>query len=62
MKDELYEKAVEIVREEGKATSLVLQKKLKVGTQRALRLIDSMEYRGVLIRVSPRKLKVAEPY
>lgn len=46
--DELYEDAVEIVRQAGKASTSFLQRRLKVGYARAARLIDMMEERGVV--------------
>lgn len=46
--DPLYEKAVDIVFETGKATASYLQRRLKVGYNRAARLIDIMEKRGVV--------------
>lgn len=46
--DPLYEKAVDIVYETGKATASYLQRRLKVGYNRAARLIDTMEKRGVV--------------
>jgi S-DNA-T family DNA segregation ATPase FtsK/SpoIIIE len=52
--DPLYERAVEIVMEEGKASSGSLQRRLKIGYNRAVRLIDEMEQRGL---VSPSEEK-----
>ncbi|MDP2704303.1 MAG: DNA translocase FtsK [bacterium] len=46
--DELYEEAVEVVRSAGKASSSLLQRRLKVGYARAARLLDMMEERGVV--------------
>lgn len=46
--DELYEEAVEVVRNAGKASSSLLQRRLKVGYARAARLLDMMEERGVV--------------
>lgn len=47
-KDELFEKAVELVLLTGQASASYLQRKLKVGYARAARLIDQMEQEGVL--------------
>ncbi|MEK7535624.1 MAG: DNA translocase FtsK 4TM domain-containing protein [Patescibacteria group bacterium] len=46
--DELYEQAREIVRSAGRASSSLLQRKLKVGYARAARLLDMLEERGVV--------------
>ena len=46
--DPLFEKAVDIVMETGKATASYLQRRLKVGYNRAARLIDIMENRGIV--------------
>ncbi len=44
--DELYEKALEIVKVEGKASTSFLQRKLQIGYNRAARIIDMMEMNG----------------
>ncbi|MFN7684997.1 MAG: DNA translocase FtsK [Oligoflexia bacterium] len=46
--DELYDKAVELVREQGHASASFLQRRFKVGYNRASRLIETMEVRGVV--------------
>ncbi len=46
--DELYDEAVETVRLAQKASTSLLQRKLKLGYARAARLIDLMEARGVV--------------
>jgi len=46
--DELYEKAVELVRRLDKASISLLQRRLRIGYTRAARLIDMMEARGVI--------------
>ncbi|MDP3725260.1 MAG: DNA translocase FtsK [Nanoarchaeota archaeon] len=46
--DDLYEEAVEVVRAAGKASTSLLQRRLKVGYARAARLMDMMEERGVV--------------
>lgn len=46
--DELYEQAVEIVRSTGKASTALLQRRLKIGYARAWRLIDRMEDEGLV--------------
>lgn len=47
-KDELYEKAVELVLLTGQASASYLQRKLKLGYARAARIIDQMEREGIL--------------
>jgi len=47
-KDELYEKAVELVLLTGQASASYLQRKLKLGYARAARIIDQMEQEGIL--------------
>ncbi len=46
--DTLYEEAKDIVIQSGKASSSLLQRKLKVGYARAARLLDMLEERGVV--------------
>jgi S-DNA-T family DNA segregation ATPase FtsK/SpoIIIE len=46
--DELLERAIEIVRESGKASVSLLQRRLRVGYARAARLIDEMEDQGII--------------
>jgi len=46
--DELYDEAVEVVKNAGKASASLLQRRLKVGYARAARLLDIMEARGVV--------------
>ena len=45
-KDELYNKAVDIIKAEGKASTSFLQRKLQIGYNRAARIIDMMEENG----------------
>ncbi|MBM3631345.1 MAG: DNA translocase FtsK, partial [Alphaproteobacteria bacterium] len=47
-KDELYNKAVEIIRTEGKASTSFLQRKLGIGYNRAARIIDQMEEEKII--------------
>ncbi len=47
-RDDLYEKAVEVVREEGRASVSLLQRRLRIGYSRAARLIDMMEEAGIV--------------
>ena len=46
--DELMEKAIEVVREQGKASVSLLQRRLRIGYARAARLIDEMEEQGII--------------
>ena len=46
--DELYEEAVRIVCELGKASTSTLQRRLRIGYGRAARLIDMMEQEGIV--------------
>jgi S-DNA-T family DNA segregation ATPase FtsK/SpoIIIE len=46
--DPLYEKALEIVYQQGKASASYIQRRLKIGFNRAARLVDEMEHRGVV--------------
>ncbi|NOX60763.1 MAG: DNA translocase FtsK [Chloroflexi bacterium] len=47
-KDVLYDEAVALVRESGRASTSLLQRKLRIGYTRAARLIDLMEEEGVV--------------
>jgi S-DNA-T family DNA segregation ATPase FtsK/SpoIIIE len=46
--DPLYEKALEIVIQQGKASASYIQRRLKIGYNRAARLVEEMEQRGVV--------------
>ncbi|MBN2198300.1 MAG: DNA translocase FtsK [Candidatus Aminicenantes bacterium] len=47
-KDELYDKAVEVILNAGQASVSFLQRRLKLGYARAARIIDQMEQEGIL--------------
>ena len=47
-KDELYNKAVEIIKAEGKASTSFLQRKLQIGYNRAARIMETMEKEGIV--------------
>ena len=45
---ELFERALEIVMGQGKASASYIQRRLKVGYNRAARLVEEMEQRGIV--------------
>ena len=47
-RDELYKKAVDIIKTEGKASTSFLQRKLQIGYNRAARIMETMENEGVV--------------
>jgi len=47
-KDDLYRKAVDIIKAEGKASTSFLQRKLQIGYNRAARIIETMEKEGIV--------------
>ncbi len=47
-RDDLYEQAVAVVREAGRASVSLLQRRLRIGYSRAARLIDMLEEEGVI--------------
>tara|TARA_Y100000741_G_scaffold358063_1_gene336713 strand:- start:2503 stop:4626 length:2124 start_codon:yes stop_codon:yes gene_type:complete len=47
-KDELYEKAVDIIKTEGRASTSFLQRKLQIGYNRAARIMETMEKEGIV--------------
>ena len=47
-KDELYHKAVSIIKTEGKASTSFLQRKLQIGYNRAARIMETMEKEGIV--------------
>ena len=47
-KDELYSKAVDIIKTEGKASTSFLQRKLQIGYNRAARIMETMEREGIV--------------
>jgi S-DNA-T family DNA segregation ATPase FtsK/SpoIIIE len=46
--DPLYEKALEVVAQQGKASASYIQRRLKIGYNRAARLVEEMEHNGVV--------------
>jgi S-DNA-T family DNA segregation ATPase FtsK/SpoIIIE len=46
--DPLYEKAMEVVVQQGKASASYIQRRLKIGYNRAARLVEEMETRGIV--------------
>ena len=50
--DELYETALEIVKSERKASTSFLQRKLQIGYNRAARIIDMMEEKGIVSKAN----------
>jgi S-DNA-T family DNA segregation ATPase FtsK/SpoIIIE len=51
-KDELYTQAVDIIKSEGKASTSFLQRKLQIGYNRAARIIDMMEEKGIVSKAN----------
>ena len=47
-KDPLYDEAVDLVRRQGRASSSMLQRRLRIGYTRAARLIESMQAKGIV--------------
>ena len=50
--DELYSQALEIIKSERKASTSFLQRKLQIGYNRAARIIDMMEEKGVVSKAN----------
>jgi S-DNA-T family DNA segregation ATPase FtsK/SpoIIIE len=50
--DELYNQAIEIIKAEGKASTSFLQRKLQIGYNRAARIIDMMEEKGIVSKAN----------
>jgi S-DNA-T family DNA segregation ATPase FtsK/SpoIIIE len=46
--DELMGKAIEVVQKEGRASTTLLQRRLRIGYSRASRIIDALEEQGVI--------------
>ena len=47
-KDELYNKAIDLINAEGKASTSFLQRKLQIGYNRAARIMETMEKEGIV--------------
>ncbi|MDB9705677.1 DNA translocase FtsK 4TM domain-containing protein [Pelagibacteraceae bacterium] len=52
VEDEFYNQALEIIKTEGKASTSFLQRKLQIGYNRAARIIDMMEEKGVVSKAN----------
>ena len=50
--DELFNQAVEIIKREGKASTSFIQRKLQIGYNRAARIIDMMEEKGIVSKAN----------
>ena len=50
--DELFKEATEIIKSEGKASTSFLQRKLQIGYNRAARIIDMMEEKGIVSKAN----------
>ena len=50
--DELFNQAVTIIKSEGKASTSFLQRKLQIGYNRAARIIDMMEEKGIVSKAN----------
>ena len=50
--DDLYNKALNIIKSEGKASTSFLQRKLQIGYNRAARIIDMMEEKGIVSKAN----------
>ena len=50
--DELFKQATEIIKNEGKASTSFLQRKLMIGYNRAARIIDMMEEKGIVSKAN----------
>jgi S-DNA-T family DNA segregation ATPase FtsK/SpoIIIE len=50
--DELYNQALDIIKREGKASTSFLQRKLQIGYNRAARIIDMMEEKGIVSKAN----------
>jgi len=50
--DELYSQALDIIKTEGKASTSFLQRKLQIGYNRAARIIDMMEEKGIVSKAN----------
>jgi len=46
--DPMYDKALEIVMQQGKASASYIQRRLKIGYNRAARIVEEMEERGIV--------------
>jgi S-DNA-T family DNA segregation ATPase FtsK/SpoIIIE len=63
--DEMYDQAVEIVTRSGQASISFVQRKLRVGYNRAARMIEAMEKAGILSPADgarPRKILIRRDY
>jgi len=50
--DDLYSQAVDIIKLEGKASTSFLQRKLQIGYNRAARIVDMMEEKGIVSKAN----------
>jgi S-DNA-T family DNA segregation ATPase FtsK/SpoIIIE len=60
IEDDLLEQAVALVREQGVASASMLQRRLRIGYNRAARLIETLEQKGVIGPVQGRMRTVLD--
>ena len=60
-RDELFDRALEIVRQEGRVSTTLIQRKLKVGYSRAARIMDQFEEAGIIMIGSNGEKELIEP-
>ena len=52
VEDDLYQSAIQIIKSEKKASTSFLQRKLQIGYNRAARIIDKMEEKGLVSKAN----------
>jgi DNA segregation ATPase FtsK/SpoIIIE-like protein len=60
LEDDLLERAEEVVREYGRASISLLQRRLRIGYSRAARLIDMLEERGIIGEANGRPREILD--
>lgn len=59
--EEYYDKAIELVRQTGKASTSYLQRKLSIGYNRAAKIMDRLEEEGVVGLLNGTKARAVSP-
>ena len=59
-KDELFDEAVETVRQFGRASASLLQRTLRIGYNRAVRILDEMSEEGIVSNEGGHKRELLE--
>ena len=51
-KDELYDAVIDMIQQEGKVSTSFIQRRFNIGYNRAAKIVEQLEYRGVVSKAT----------